>query len=135
MGMDFEQALKVHQGIWAWQGIAIVQGHFFPVYGKALHGVDGSAHVKDKGLPWLRADAQGRIQHNSTLALVHPAIGFGSLCKVDTPAYTAGSGKGANEGRVVDEAVIQGMEQMPIPGCIMGVACMPRAIVGKPSGQ
>ena len=124
MGMDFEQALKVHQGIWAWQGIAIVQGHFFPVYGKALHGVDGSAHVKDKGLPWLRADAQGRIQHNSTLALVHPAIGFGSLCKVDTPAYTAGSGK-----------VVQGMEQMPIPGCIMGVACMPRAIVGKPSGQ
>ena len=94
-----------------------------------------ATHVKDKGLPRRRADAKGRIQHNSTLALVHPAIGFGSLCKVDTPAYTAGSGKGVNEGRVVDEAVVQRMEEMPIPGCIMGVACMPRAIVGKPSGQ
>ena len=67
MGMDFEQASKVRQGHLGWQGIAIVQGHFFPVYGKALHGVDGSAHVKDKGLPWLRA--KGRIQHNPTLAL------------------------------------------------------------------
>ena len=85
-------------------------------------------HMKDKGLSRRRADSKGRIQHNSTLALVHHAIGLGLLYKVDTPAYTAGSGKGANKGCVVDEAVVQGTEQRPIPGGIKGVACMPRAM-------
>ena len=54
----------------------IVQGHFFPVYGKGSPWRRWPCHMKDKGLPWRRADAKGRIQHNnSTLTLVHPAIG------------------------------------------------------------
>ena len=73
MGMDFEQALRVRQR----SGVAEDcdrPGAFLPCLRQDLHGVDGRAHVKDKGLPWRRVDAQGRIQHNSTLALVHPAI-------------------------------------------------------------
>ena len=86
MGMDFEQALKVHQGIWAWQGIAIVQGHFFPVYGKALHGVDGRAHVKGKG--YLGAGSIPRIEFSTTLSwlLSITRLVLDSLYKVDTSA-------------------------------------------------
>ena len=98
--------------------------------------------------PWRRwpcpregqglAPAQGRYQWSSSAQLLPgscPSCDWALTHKVDTPAYPADSGKGANKGRVADEAVVQRMEQMPIPGCIMGVACMPRAIVGKPSGQ
>lgn len=46
--------------------------------------------------------------------------------------YASGFGKGVNEGRVVDEAVVQRMEQMPIPGGITGVACRAQC-AGKPS--
>ena len=69
MGMDFEQALKVRQGSGVGRGLRSSRGS--SLYGKALHGVDGRTHVKDKGLPWRRVDTNGQIQHNPTLALVH----------------------------------------------------------------
>lgn len=114
--------------------------------GRGLRSSRGISSLFTARPPWRRwpcprerqglALAQGRCQGASSaqlyLALVHPAIGLGSLCKVDTSAYPAGSGKGANKGRVTDEAAVQGMEQMPIPGCITGVACCAQC-VGKPS--
>ena len=84
MGMDFEQALKVHQGRMA--GACGRPRAFLPCLRQGLHGVDGRAHVKDKGLPWLRADAKGRVQHNSTWLLSILRLGPGSLYKVDTSA-------------------------------------------------
>ena len=82
--MGLEQALKVHQGIWDGRGLDR-PGTFLPCLRQGV-SIDGRTHVKDKGLPWRRVDTNGQIQHNSTLTLVHPAIGFGSLYKVDTSA-------------------------------------------------
>ena len=65
------------KAIWDGRGLRSSRG-ISSLYGKALHGVDGHAHVKEQGR------YQGRIQHRSTLALVHHAIGLGLLCKVDT---------------------------------------------------
>ena len=83
MGMDFEQALKVHQGRMA--GACDRPGAFLPCLRQGLHGVDGRAHVKDKGLPWLRADAQGRIQHNSTWLLSIMRLGLAYSTKWTRP--------------------------------------------------
>ena len=86
--------------------------------------MDGRTHVKYTDLPWRSGDMQWSSSAQLYPAIVHHEIGLDSL-QMDTLANAASCGKGVYEGCVVDETVVQGVEQMPIPGGITGVACMP----------